>query len=77
VTALGREIHTAHTYKERMIAAGFENVTEVIYKWPTNRWPKDKRMKELGKKRDQLFVGLVVVRADKNGRNVGSGEHVE
>ncbi|KAG4422844.1 hypothetical protein IFR04_004066 [Cadophora malorum] len=48
VTALGREIHTAHTYKERMIAAGFENVTEVIYKWPTNRWPKDKRMKELG-----------------------------
>ncbi|PVH79468.1 S-adenosyl-L-methionine-dependent methyltransferase [Cadophora sp. DSE1049] len=48
VTALGREIHTAHTYKERMIAAGFENVTEVIYKWPTNRWPKDKRMKEIG-----------------------------
>ncbi|KAH7357171.1 S-adenosyl-L-methionine-dependent methyltransferase [Rhexocercosporidium sp. MPI-PUGE-AT-0058] len=48
VTALGREIHTAHTYKERMIAAGFENVTVVIYQWPTNRWPKDKGMKELG-----------------------------
>jgi hypothetical protein len=45
---LGREIHTAHTYKERMITAGFVNVTETIYKWPTNRWPKDKHMKELG-----------------------------
>jgi hypothetical protein len=31
-----------------MIAAGFENVVEVVWKWPTNRWPKDRKMKELG-----------------------------
>jgi hypothetical protein len=31
-----------------MEAAGFINVTETIYKWPSNRWPKDKKFKELG-----------------------------
>ena len=60
MTALGREIHTAHTYKERVIAAGFKNVTEVIYKWPTNRWPKDKRMKEIGEKKYLSMVDLVI-----------------
>jgi hypothetical protein len=35
-------------YKTLMIEAGFENVTEHIFKWPTNTWPKDKRHKELG-----------------------------
>jgi hypothetical protein len=38
----------ATRYKEQMEAAGFVNVTEVIYKWPSNRWPKDKKFKELG-----------------------------
>jgi hypothetical protein len=47
-TILGRPIDSAALYKEQMIAAGFENVTETLYKWPTNRWPKDPRMKEIG-----------------------------
>lgn len=34
--------------KAQMIAAGFENVREVIYKWPVNRWPKDPKMNVLG-----------------------------
>jgi hypothetical protein len=37
---LGREIHTAHSYKKRMEEAGFVNVVERVYKWPTNKWPK-------------------------------------
>lgn len=45
---LGRSISSANLYKEQMIAAGFENVVEVVWKWPTNRWPKDRKMKELG-----------------------------
>jgi hypothetical protein len=28
--------------------AGFTNIHETIYKWPQNRWPKDKHFKELG-----------------------------
>lgn len=45
---LGRPIDSAALYKDQMIAAGFENVTQVLYKWPTNRWPKDPKIKEIG-----------------------------
>ena len=45
---LGRSINSANLYKEQMEAAGFENVVEVVYKWPTNKWPKDPKMKEMG-----------------------------
>jgi hypothetical protein len=31
-----------------MIAAGFTNVVETKYFWPLNKWPKDKKLKELG-----------------------------
>lgn len=27
---------------------GFVDVFETVYKWPTNKWPKDKKFKELG-----------------------------
>ncbi|KAF7558837.1 hypothetical protein G7046_g5334 [Stylonectria norvegica] len=39
---------SASFYKQQMIDAGFVNVTEVIYKWPMNRWPADPHHKELG-----------------------------
>ena len=39
----------ATRYKSQLEEAGFINVQEIIYKWPTNRWPKDKKYKELGK----------------------------
>ncbi|KAJ4247110.1 hypothetical protein NW762_013248 [Fusarium torreyae] len=44
----GRGAQSAKHYKQQMIDAGFVNVTEVIYKWPTNRWPADSYYKELG-----------------------------
>jgi hypothetical protein len=44
----GRDANKATAYKQQLIDAGFENVTEVMYKWPQNMWPKDRRMKELG-----------------------------
>jgi hypothetical protein len=31
-----------------MIDAGFVNVVETKYIWPSNRWPKDKNLKEIG-----------------------------
>lgn len=31
-----------------MIAAGFTDVVEQTLVWPTNRWPKDKKLKEIG-----------------------------
>ncbi|KAF5614170.1 methyltransferase [Fusarium subglutinans] len=44
----GRTAESAKFYKQQMIGAGFVNVTEVVYKWPTNRWPADPYYKELG-----------------------------
>jgi hypothetical protein len=39
----------ATRYKSQLEEAGFVNVQEIVYKWPTNRWPRDKKYKELGK----------------------------
>ncbi|QPC76898.1 hypothetical protein HYE68_007650 [Fusarium pseudograminearum] len=44
----GRSAVSAKLYKQQMIDAGFINVTEVVYKWPSNRWPADPHYKELG-----------------------------
>lgn len=44
----GRIINSAKFYKTQMQEAGFIDVVETIYKWPTNKWPKDKKYKELG-----------------------------
>jgi SAM-dependent methyltransferase len=34
---------------ERMRRAGFVDVVEVHYKWPMNGWPKDEKMKNIGR----------------------------
>ncbi len=46
---VGRKANCGALYKEQMIAAGFEDVVERKYIWPSNRWPKDKKLKEIGK----------------------------
>jgi hypothetical protein len=46
---LGRPMNAAKTHKKYLEDAGFVNVTQVIYKWPSNQWPKDPKYKELGK----------------------------
>jgi hypothetical protein len=43
-----KPVTSALSYASQMRMAGFENVTEMRYKWPLNRWPKDPKMKELG-----------------------------
>ena len=45
---LGCPMDIAITCKETMESVGFEDVTEIIYKWPINTWPADKKMKEIG-----------------------------
>jgi len=45
---LGVGLDIALTTKAFMEEAGFEDVSEVIYKWPMNRWPANKEMKEIG-----------------------------
>jgi hypothetical protein len=45
---LGRPVDICQQYKKYMIDAGFEDVVEIIYRWPSNQWPKDAKYKELG-----------------------------
>lgn len=35
-------------FKDMMAKAGFTNIVDTRFKWPTNHWPKDKKYKELG-----------------------------
>ncbi|KAG8349737.1 hypothetical protein FVEN_g12080 [Fusarium venenatum] len=45
---IGRPFGGTAFYKSQMEEVGFKNVTLRVYKWPQNRWPKDKKYKELG-----------------------------
>jgi len=47
---LGRPMGTevSEKYREWMEAAGFVDIEEQHFMWPSNTWPKDKYMKELG-----------------------------
>ncbi|KAF5638082.1 methyltransferase [Fusarium sp. NRRL 52700] len=45
---IGRPFDGADKYKEQLEAQGFKNVQQVVFKWPQNTWPRDKRHKELG-----------------------------
>ena len=46
--AFGRPLTAAQRWKELMEAAGFEDVVERVYKWPTNPWARDQHYKMLG-----------------------------
>lgn len=45
---INRFADSAIHYKQQMIDAGFINVTEVVYKWPTNTWPKNDPYRDIG-----------------------------
>ncbi|KAJ5468457.1 hypothetical protein N7475_006209 [Penicillium sp. IBT 31633x] len=45
----GKDMTSSPTWKDRMDKAGFVNVKEVIYKLPQSPWPKDPKLKELGR----------------------------
>lgn len=46
---LGVPLDSALTVKKIMEEKGFVDVVEVIYQWPMNRWPANKKMKEIGR----------------------------
>lgn len=45
---LSRPLDSMTFYKQQLAEVGFTNVTQVLYKWPTNSWPRDARHKEIG-----------------------------
>lgn len=49
VARMGRDTTWAGEYQKWMKETGFVNVERFNYKLPINTWPKDKKLKELGK----------------------------
>ncbi|KAJ5084553.1 hypothetical protein NUU61_009132 [Penicillium alfredii] len=47
--SFGKDLASLPTWKDRMESAGFVNVQEVVYKLPQSPWPKDPKLKELGR----------------------------
>ncbi|KAL3956729.1 hypothetical protein ACCO45_009575 [Purpureocillium lilacinum] len=45
---LNRPLDSMTFYRQQLADIGFTNVTEHVFKWPTNSWPRDSRHKELG-----------------------------
>ena len=50
---LGRPDSVAPVCKQLMEEAGFVDVVEQQFKWPTNPWPEDPHLKELGTYNEQ------------------------
>lgn len=47
-TKMGRPLLNLQKYKEGLSDAGFVDVEEKIFKRPSNPWPKEKKLKEIG-----------------------------
>ncbi|KAL5404688.1 hypothetical protein PMIN03_008957 [Paraphaeosphaeria minitans] len=55
----GKEIKVGHTLKERLLGAGFVDVHEKVVKVPLGPWPKDPKMKEIGRyQREHMSIGI-------------------
>lgn len=44
----GRPLDSCKFYKQQLEEAGFINIVQTVYKWPSNTWPRDRKFKELG-----------------------------
>ncbi|MBE3049312.1 hypothetical protein IMZ48_43795 [Candidatus Bathyarchaeota archaeon] len=45
----GRHGDSALSYPQQMSEAGFVDINVIQEKWPSNRWPRDKKYKQIGK----------------------------
>ena len=65
-TTNGRPLNSALKYKELLEEAGFVDVVVKKYKWPSNRWPKDYKHKQIGKLLNTIdsrnFRGQILIR---------------
>lgn len=44
----GAPLDSPKRYKKQMEEAGFVDIVETVYKWPTCSWPRDPTFKEIG-----------------------------
>ena len=63
--AMGLDGYACRLWKQQLIDRGFEDVHETVYKIPTNRWPKDKRLKTIGALEVQNFLNYATARFER------------
>lgn len=57
--SFAKEIRVGHTLAQRMRDAGFVDVAEKVVKVPIGPWPRDPRMKEIGRyQREHMAMGI-------------------
>ncbi|KNB16444.1 hypothetical protein FOXG_14305 [Fusarium oxysporum f. sp. lycopersici 4287] len=44
----GAPLDSCKRYKQQLADAGFVDIVETMYKWPSNGWPRDPKFKEMG-----------------------------
>ncbi|EED23776.1 methyltransferase LaeA-like, putative [Talaromyces stipitatus ATCC 10500] len=55
----GKNMRTVRTWSDKMRNAGFQNVQGVVFPLPFNTWPKDPKLKELGRYQQlHMFEGV-------------------
>ena len=47
-TGMGRALDGALHYERQLAEAGFVDIVTINEKWPSNRWPRDKKYKQIG-----------------------------
>ena len=45
----GSGLDSSYQYPGQLSEAGFEDIVVVNEKWPTNRWPRERKYKQIGK----------------------------
>ncbi|CRG87069.1 hypothetical protein PISL3812_04084 [Talaromyces islandicus] len=71
----GKNINLAHTHKQRLLDAGFVDVREDVTKIPLGVWPKDPRLKEIGRFwREHMIAGVEVYTLGFIGQVLGWSE---
>ncbi|KAH3920380.1 hypothetical protein HBI56_069300 [Parastagonospora nodorum] len=54
-----KDLCVGHTLRQRMLDAGFVDVQEKVVKVPIGPWPKDAKMKEIGRyQREHVLLGI-------------------
>lgn len=54
----GAPLDSCKRYKQQLADAGFVDIVETMYKWPSNGWPRDPKFKEMGQSSSLFYEYL-------------------
>jgi hypothetical protein len=63
--SMGIDIKNTGLHRERLEAAGFEDIVEVTQRLPINAWPKEQQQAELGTVEEFHTCSQILIRYDR------------